>query len=291
MPRKRQIDVPSVSVPLPAPTGSEELLDKALDSVTMVSRILEELAGSNAAMGVTELARTLDESKGRIYRFLSSLRAHGLVEQEHETERYRLGWRLFQLGERAGVQFDLRRIAEPVLKQLRDVTGQSCVLSVPLNGEALVVAVADNDQGGVCITVRPGNRPAPNSTAQGRVALAWATPSQVARLLAPDRLKAASAMSMSDPDQVRARLQVIRERLWEDAPNEVLVGINLLAAPVLRENDELVGILGIVGATQDVPSPPLQRHLSLLQGAAAQLSAQLGSRLYERLGIAVSSKP
>jgi DNA-binding IclR family transcriptional regulator len=36
-----------------------------------------------------------------------------MVEQEHSTERYRLGWRLFQLGEAARAQFDLRYRAEP----------------------------------------------------------------------------------------------------------------------------------------------------------------------------------
>lgn len=252
----------------------------------MVSRVLEELAGAPTAVGVTELARTLGESKGRIYRFLSSLKQHGLVDQEQVTERYRLGWRLFQLGERAGMQFDLRRIADPFLKQLRDATDHSTMLSVPLNGEALVIAAADNESG-VCITVKPGNRPQAHCSAQGRIALAWATHAQVDRLLAPDRVASLTPHSMVDPLQVRQRLALIRERLWEEAPNEALIGINVLAAPVLREGDELVGIIGMIGSVQELPAPPAPDYLSLLQGAAAQLSEKLGSHLYRHRGIAL----
>src|SRR5690349_4902793 len=116
-----------------------------LDSVSLVARILDELAMAPAAMGVTEVARALDESKARIHRNLASLKLQGLVDQEQETERYRLGWKLFQLGERAALQFDLRNLADPFLKHLRDATGQSALVSVPLNGEALVIAAADND--------------------------------------------------------------------------------------------------------------------------------------------------
>ena len=257
------------------------MTDNTLDSVAMVSRVLEELAGSPNAMGVTELANRLGASKARVYRFLSSLKQHGLVDQEHATERYRLGWRLFQLGERAGAHFDLRRMADPFLKRLRDLCRQSALLSVPLNGEALVVAAVDNDSG-VCITVKPGNRPAAHSTAQGRIALAWATSDQVDRLLGSQPLRAFTPFSLVDADAVRARLALVRHRLWEDAPNEALLGINVLAAPILREGDQLVGIIGVIGSTADVPSPPKASQRALVQGAAAMLSGMLGSTRYRQ---------
>lgn len=263
--------------------------DKTLDSVAMVSRVLEELAGAPSAVGVTELARLLGESKARIHRFLASLKQHGLVDQEQATERYRLGWRLFQLGERAGVQFDLRRIADPYLKQLRDLTQQSALLSLPLNGEALVIASADNDSG-VCITVKPGNRPAAHASAQGRIALAWATGAQTDRLLTPGHLRAFTPHSLTDPHQVRERVMLVRQRLWEEAPNEVLLGINVLAAPVLREGNELVGIIGIVGSIQDIPSPPAAHQLKLVQGAAAALSGMLGNELYQQRRIVLPAE-
>ena len=115
-------------------------LDGTIQSVVVATRVLEALAESRAAVGVTELARRLGEPKARVHRHLSTLRTVGLVDQDGATDRYRLGWKLFQFGEAAAEQFDLRRVAEPFLMQLRDVTKETAVLAVPVNGEPLVVA-------------------------------------------------------------------------------------------------------------------------------------------------------
>lgn len=256
-----------------------------LDSVSLVARILDELAMAPAAMGVTEVARALDESKARIHRNLASLKLQGLVDQEQETERYRLGWKLFQLGERAALQFDLRNLADPFLKHLRDATGQSALVSVPLNGEALVIAAADNDRG-VCITVKPGNRPPAHCSAQGRIVLAWSPEAQRKRLLG-HKLAAYTPESLTDAARIQRRLAQIRERLYEDAPGETLPGINVLAAPILRDGDELVGTIGIIGSVQDVASPPRREQLALVQGCAASLSTRLGNGSYRDKGIEI----
>jgi len=255
-----------------------------LDSVALIARMFDELAAAPSSMGVTELARALDESKARIHRNLVSLKSFGLVDQEHATEKYRLGWKLFQLGERAALQFDLRELAAPYLKRLRELTWQSALLAVPLNGEAQVIAAADNEAN-VSITVKPGNRPAPHCSAQGRIALAFAAPAQCERLLGR-KLVALTPQSMTDPASIRARLDLIRERLFEQAPGESMTGINVLAAPVLRDGGELVGIIGIVGSIQHVPESTDQRQLALVQGAAAALSGVLGGTAYVERKIA-----
>ncbi len=255
----------------------------ALDSVALIARMLDALAVAPSAMGVTALARALGESKARVHRNLSSLRSFGLVDQEHSTEKYRLGWKLFQLGERAALQFDLRAMAAAYLKRLRDLTGQSALLSVPLNGEALVIAAVDNEAS-VSITVKPGNRPAPHCSAQGRIALAFAGEVQRERLLGR-KLAALTPQSMTDPVKICQRLDLINKRLYEQAPNESMTGINVLAAPVLRDGGEMVGIIGIVGSIQHVPAVPDEKQLALVQGCAAALSEMMGGNAYAERGI------
>lgn len=260
----------------------------ALDSVSLISRILDELAKGPTAMGVTEVSRALGETKARVHRNLAALKYEGFVDQESDSERYRLGWKLFQLGERAALQFDLRSLAEPFLKRLRDATGQSALLSVPLNGEALVIASASDDSN-VSITVKPGNRPSPYCSAQGRIALAWATDAQRDRLLG-GRLDALTPRSLTDPAELRSRLTHIRERLYDDAPDESLVGINVLAAPIFRDGGKLIGIIGIIGSVQHVISPPMPEQLRLVQGCAALLSARFNNLDYQGRQIEISDE-
>ena len=260
----------------------------ARDSVAMIAQLFDELAAAPAPMGVSEMARALNQSKARIHRNLASLKHFGLIDQDETTEKYRLGWKLFQLGERAGVQSNIRAIAEPYLKLLCEKTGQSALLSIPLNGEALVIAAVDSNSN-VSITVKPGNRPLPHCSAQGRIALAYATDAQRERLLG-GALKAPSPHSLVDTQKIRQRLERIRQKLWEDAPNEALMGVNVLAAPVFRNTEDLMGIVAIVGSIQHIPASPKGALLDMVSGCAAALSKTFGCNAYEDHGITIPSE-
>ena len=224
----------------------------------------------------------MGETKPRIHRHLATLKEMGLVEQEQTTERYRLGWRLFQLGEAAGAQFDLRYRAEPYLVKLRDELRQTAVLAIPINDQPMVIATSDNIYARICISVKPGNRPLPHCSAFGRLMLAYSSPATQQALLSDDLL-AETEDSMIDRQRVLDRLPLIRKRLYDYAAGEMMLGINTLVVPVFRDDDVLAGALGIVGSVQEIPDPPLPAQIELLQKYAEELSIQLNSNAYHRM--------
>ncbi len=263
------------TAPAAGPTGPV-----LLESVGIVFRLLDELALARRPLGVTELAQIVGEPKPRVYRHLASMKQVGAVEQDPITEKYRLGAKLVLFGTAAAEQFDLRALADPYLTRLRDVTGQTAILSVATHDSALVVAAAESTRS-VVISVKPGNRPATHCSAQGRLVLAYLDEAAQQRVLRR-KLQQFTDRSMTDPAEIQARLAVIRERLYEDADGEVIDGINVLAAPIFRERDVLVGSIGVIGPSRDVPSPPTADLLGAVQSTAAELSTRLNSDIYER---------
>jgi DNA-binding IclR family transcriptional regulator len=262
-------------------TSGEETTEEgtaAIRSVLMAVRVMEEMALAGGPLRVSDLARRLAEPKGRVHRHLVTLRQAGLVAQEEATERYHLTWRMFQIGQAAGEQFDLKRVAEPAMHRLRDAVGQSVLLAVPTGGDPLVVHALDAANK-VLISVQPGNRPPAHCSAQGRIMLAFGGPEGLARTLA-GKLEALTPHSLTDPAGLRARLDLVRQRHWETAPSEALLGVNVLAAPVFAAGDVLVGSLGIVGSVQFVQDPPEAAMLAALQDAAGEISLRLGAGRY-----------
>jgi DNA-binding IclR family transcriptional regulator len=258
--------------------------EKKLNSVEAVKvavRILDELALAQRAMGVTELADALGETKPRIHRHLSTLREMGLIEQDQSTERYRLGWRVFQLGEAAGTQFDLRTRAEPYLIRIRDELKETAVLAVPINGRPMVIAAVDNIHARITISVKPGNRPLPHCSALGRLTMAFSAPALQDELLAAP-LSRETPLSIIAPSKIRKRLSLIREQFYEVSDGEVMIGVNTIAVPIFRNGDVLAGALSIVGSIQNIPNPPRRKQVEVLHECAAELSAQLNSDAYER---------
>src|SRR5690606_10375908 len=151
-----------------------ELPESGNQSVAMSVRILDELAAFGQPIGVSELARRLNESKGRIHRHLATLRALGLVSQEAVTERYGLGWKIFQLGSAANENFGIRRIAEEHLVRLRDVTQHTTVFAIPANKEALVLTSVLSESR-IAIMVKTGVTISASASALGRVVLAFSS--------------------------------------------------------------------------------------------------------------------
>lgn len=252
----------------------------AVRSVLMAVRVLEAMALAGGPLRLADLSRTLAEPKGRVHRHLVTLRQAGLVAQEEATERYHLTWRMFQIGQAAGEQFDLKRVAEPAMHRLRDAVGQSVLLAVPAGADPLVVHALEAPNK-VLISVQPGNRPAAHCSAQGRVMLAFAAAELCDRALA-GVLEAVTPQSMTQPEAIRARLASVRDRLWDTAPSESLLGINVLAAPLFAAGDVLVGSLGVVGSVQFVLDPPGPAMLAALHDAAGEVSGRLGSGRYSR---------
>jgi IclR family transcriptional regulator, KDG regulon repressor len=254
-----------------------------LQSLQTAFRILDELSNAHGPVGLTDLAATLGELKPRVYRHLSTMKRLRVVFQDARSARYSLGGKLFSLGEAALEQFDLRFIAAPFLTRLRDQTQQTALLSVPGSGEPIVLACVEyRDR--LSITSRPGNRPPPHCSSQGRIALAFADEAARKRVLGR-KLIAFTSHSITNREQIEARLRAIRERFFEDANNEVRIGINALSAPVFRDHNELVGIIGIVGTSAEIGTPPSGSLIATLQRIAGSLSAELNCRIYYERGL------
>ncbi len=83
----------------------------AVRSVDRAAALLLALGDSQGEAGVTELARRLGLHKSTASRLLATLQKRGLVEQDDETGKYRLGLVVIRLAERAERTLDLRGIA------------------------------------------------------------------------------------------------------------------------------------------------------------------------------------
>src|SRR5207244_719828 len=115
----------------------------AVRSVDRAAALLLALGDSQGEAGVTELARRLGLHKSTASRLLATLQKRGLVEQDDDTGKYRLGLVVIRLAERAERTLDLRGIAMPELERLARLTHETTGLGVVDGDKLLTVAQAD----------------------------------------------------------------------------------------------------------------------------------------------------
>ncbi len=247
-------------------------------STQVAFRIIESMAASSEPHRVTELSQSLGLPKARVFRYLRTLMSMGYVQQDAETERYRLTLKLFHLGQAIADGTKLLTEARPVMLRLRDQTSHTVTLS-QIETEGMRVLDIVRYESPVEIITRPGTLLDFHCSAQGKVALAFG-PDELWQTVRQRRLKSWTSQTSIDPDRLAREIEQVRQRGWATAPEEVLPGVNALSAPVYGMNAGLEATITIAGPIQAIPPQPAPRQIDAVRTAARTLSLNLGCMEY-----------
>jgi DNA-binding IclR family transcriptional regulator len=250
-----------------------------VQAVVFALDTLEYIAQHQASVGVTELARAFSTTKSRMHRHLQTLMTAGYLVREPQTERYRVSARLVALGQAVSEGFELARAARDVTRELRDKLGHAVVLSqTEREGVRIVLLVPSRSN--IEIAVKPGSLLRFHASAQGKITLAFGDPALLENALAGD-LPMSTGYTITDPLRLRSEIELTRRRGWATAPNEAMIGLNALAAPVFDALGHFTGSIAIVDSIQFIPENPSIEQVREITEAAAQVSLNLGYRAHQ----------
>ncbi|MEM6609303.1 MAG: IclR family transcriptional regulator [Pseudomonadota bacterium] len=247
--------------------------DYTIAAVDRALRVLEALA-EHPKQGITELSKRLGLTKSIVFRLLSTLEARGFVVREGEKAMYSLGYRIGVLGEQAGAQNMLLSAARPVMAQLRDDTSENINLVIREDLRSLVLATEDGHHS-MRIYANPG-RYGPLHAGGGSVLLLAYAPEEARERLCKQPLQRFTATTVTDPNELRERLDTIRSDGYHIAINDLDEGAFSIAAPIQNASDEVIAALSVAGAMARYDETRRRKYLHLVQTAAAQISSKLG---------------
>ncbi|MGE0717534.1 MAG: IclR family transcriptional regulator [Alphaproteobacteria bacterium] len=258
--------------------------DLTVQSVGIAVEVLDAIAAAGKPVRLTQIAERLNMPRARVHRYLKTLKQLGLVWQERSGERYGLGWRLFQLGQFASEQFEIKRLVEGPIRRLRDDVDATVSVSVSAAGIAVTIIVEQPKTRQPNLMVLEGRRLVPHATAQGRIALAFAAADTREQILAQP-LRRLTDHTTTDPEVVRRRLERIRAELYEICIGEIRPGVTTFAAPVLDRDGMLAAIVGMLQVDEAAPESRHPELVRAVQRCAAAVSQELSSDAYARIGI------
>ena len=210
------------------------------------------------------------------YRLLNTLVDADFATYDPSDKRFRLGLRVYQLGQRLAHHRGFEGAALPVLQHLTEVTGESSVLHVLDGDQSLTVHKVDGPQ--FRTTTDPGDRGPLHTTASGKVLLAYADPATRQRLLATIELTPRTEHSITDRAELAAQIEQVRRQGWAAQSEENDLGMAAIAAPVLSASNRLIGAVTLAAPLFRTDLQELRRHLPHLQQATAELALVLPQR-------------
>ncbi len=243
--------------------------------VPMVERafqLIDLLTVAEQGLGLSELARALDMSKGSMHRLLKTLEYCGVVEQQERF--YVLGSRIYKLA--AYVRgAGLRKLALPAMQRLVSSIGETIFLGrIEQENMHVIEAVeAGGEHLYPHVSVPRGTRVPLLAGTAGRLFLAQWPPEKRQSWLQKHALPRFTEYSMTDAYQfLQAVEETVRTGLSIDH-EEYLAGVNAVAVAITGPEKSLVAVLCTLGFASHFDDEAL-----LLAGHQLLVEAEIISR-------------
>lgn len=240
--------------------------------------VLEMLARKQGQHGCTigELREALGMNRTTLFRFLITLRAHGYVERDMSTDRYRLGIRVLFLSSALLSGMDIRTVAKPFLERLCEQTQELVQLTTFDQGDVVTIDRVLNKRSLALITAEIGARRPAYCSATGKATLAFLPAADVDRILAAG-MPRRTPNTITTPETMHAHLAEVRKRgySWDDAG--WTSDLRCVAAPIFDHERHVIATVSVAAPLFRTPLKRLWRLGEETKAIAEAISRQMGA--------------
>lgn len=224
---------------------------------------------------LTELAQSAGLDKGTARRLLHTLQTVGLIDHDARTGLYSLGIGVLELASSVETGRELREVAAPHMSELTERTGTTAYLWIHHEGHALCVervraSIPNVDAAWFTV----GSRTPLNSGGGPRALLGFISQEELNDALSLELTKR-TAKSQTSAKLLAREAAQIRERGWELAVDDFVVGLAALGAPIFDRKGQLVGSLSITTLTAQLVQNGKPRFLDLLLKTVAEIGSKI----------------
>lgn len=242
-------------------------------SAEKTMEILELFDFDNRTLSVPEISTLLGQPQSSVYRHLRLLKEKGYV-METSGGNYRLGYTLLKLAKIVRMDCNISIIAYPVMKQITKITGETSILLVRSNLQA------------VCLETVPSNYPIKVSSEQGQIVplyggasskilLAFAEDEIIDNLFEQGIVKKHTENTIIDSEQLKKNLEEIRARGYAFSDGEIDKGVISYGVPIRDMDKNVIASLSIAGPRERMLEQGEKAFLDILQSSAEDIQKYL----------------
>jgi DNA-binding IclR family transcriptional regulator len=236
--------------------------------------ILEMFDETKFSVSAVEVAAALSVARSTAYRYLESLVSRGFLE-ESPAGGFRLGLRILELARIARQGYGLSEVALPHMRALCDRFGEA-VLLTRRAGTSVVCLEREAPLGRLLrISYERGSQLPLTAGASALVLLAWLDDAEARELFNAIERPMFTERTLSDPEDLLARLHEIRAAGFAMTHAEVDPDALGIAAPIFDPRGEVTAGLSVVALGSRVGAEERQEIIAAVQDAANNISSTL----------------
>jgi len=238
--------------------------------------VLERLSVDSQWRRLSDIATALNLPKGAVHRLLGELQSLGWIEQDQDSERYRLTLKLALLGQQYLRATGLPGIAQPILDEAAKRCRELVRLTVLQDSALHWMAASQGAPTGLMYQPSLNGRLILHTTANGKIWLSTMDDASAMRLAIESGLGLSARpgllvgpRALHDADALLGDLALTRTRGYGLAIEEAEPGVKALAVVVRAQDDQRVlGTMSIAGPLVRMgPERDTEFHALLTQAA------------------------
>lgn len=232
--------------------------------------LLEVLSKQPEPLTLSDFNGRTGLPKSTLIRLLSVLSEMEYVVRVDDRPSYRLGHKVQRLGSAYVSSLDLTAVANPYLKPVAMLTGQTANLGVLDGNQVLHICVAEPDRP-LRFTTAPGARDHLYCTGLGKLLLSELPAEQLAACLPPEPYPRFTEGTATGLEELRRDLRRTSRRGFALDDNERSIGLRCVAVGI-RIDGECLAAVSVSGPSGEFTSSLQQTYVAELERIASELS-------------------
>jgi DNA-binding IclR family transcriptional regulator len=251
------------SAPASTTAPSEHNDPYQLQGLDRVVAILDLLGASDNSLSLAEICQRMGLHKSTAHRALMALERTGMIERA-PASRYRLGLKLYDMGNRAVEQIDLRSRVHPHLRKLALRVGETVHLGVLHKTRVVYIDKIEPINRRVCISSRTGTSNPVYSTSLGKAILAYMPAEEVAKTVPKIQFTGFTSKTLTSAEELLEALERVRRRGYAVDDEEMEIGTRCVGAPILDGTGRPIAAVSVSGSATRLAAhcvPAIAQHV------------------------------
>jgi len=237
--------------------------------------IIEAIAEKKEGLSHGDIAQSLNIPKSSLSSLLSTLVNHDYIVFDKPSRHYMLGPQLLRLSGRYLEGMTLVQLGRPIVWEITASIDESAEIAIR-SGPDIVIVCKEDCTRPLKMVIQIGDRAPLYATAAGKAILANLKYNEQEEYLNSVRLKAITAETIVDIDELRRELKIIQSGSIAYSREEFDEGIIAMAMPIFAPGNRVAGSIVVpVPILRFSPQKEAAIEKALRQGAAA-LSDRIG---------------
>ncbi len=246
--------------------ASKKILNTSIDKAF---KILDCFSDEEVELGVTEIANKVGTNKSTMYRLLATMETLNVIQQNPENDKYRLGLKLFELGNKVSIHRNFIAKAHPFMEELVETAGETAHLAIYKDQQVFYLDKVEGKHG-LQINSQIGSYKPLYCTGMGKVMLAFAV-DNFEELIHNETLAKKTPNTIINKEKLIKEIRQIKQQGFALNMEESEIGLICVAVPILSDKGKFIAAISTSGPSARFNENEINTYTNDLKNTAHQI--------------------